>query len=203
MKVLEALQFLAKDNKVAAIVYRKPTEDAPTRRHIEPYELQYSQENLIALCWQLQPRCFDTPHSWRCFRIDRIVEVFDIQQTFAPRRAVTIHTGEAEQFVFNEKPVAEPMAKPTPIGGPAPGPVVNQYFEYIESALLDGKADVSEREAAHELARRLSIEQIRAVHAQLYMNILRECLIDAKIDFAEEEYLRKVRRSLKSLGWEP
>lgn len=212
MTTVEALAKLAESQHVAVIDYRKPGEEVPTRRWVEPYHMQYNNADLIVLCWQLKPEVTDQPHCWRNFRVDRIAAVYDSTKGFDPRREITIHTGEVTRFTMHD-PVTgtEPPAEPPPTRAreakdrATPGTLaaVNRYFGFLEAALMDGKVNVDEKETAHVYASHLSLDQLRAAHAQVYANILREVLTDGTIDFKEEEYLRKCRRALKALGWEP
>src|SRR4051812_2142931 len=101
MGALDNLVALARCQRMAVVDYKKPFDAEVTRRIVEPYQLLYSGENLMALCWQIDPEVTDR-QCWRHFRIDRIASVYDSQREFRPRADITIGSGYMEQYEFRE-----------------------------------------------------------------------------------------------------
>lgn len=184
--MIEAICHLGNARRCAAISYIKQTGEY-SERVIEPYTFQRSGPNLMILSFQVDPAIVDDT-SWRNFRIDRINRLSDAGCAFAPRRAVDLSPDHAREFSMDYEP-----------GGPLA--TMNEYMIFIGSALLDGKFTNAERGQAASLASRLSPNQVRAVHAQAMKDALQECLLDGEISEVEAEYLSKVRRFLKRVGW--
>ena len=189
MDNLETIQHLAASQRLAVIEYQKPNDPQLTRRCVEPYRLQYTDSAVMALCWQVEPDTMSRT-CWRNFRVDRMRSVQDGGRTFVPRVPITIHTGEAQAFSFGDR-VQGSLSS------------VNVYFQFLEQAMLDSKIKSDELARAKELGRVLSVDQVRAVHGQIFANILREVLIDGEIDDSETVYLVSVRKMLKKLGYAP
>lgn len=187
MDHLSALQQLGESQRLAVIDYQKPGALELTRRWVEPYQLQHTDSALMVLCWQVDPQTMERT-SWRNFRIDRMRGVWDGGRVFVPRMPVTLHHGESRAFRFGHQ--GELSA-------------VNDYFQFLETAMLDGKISQRELGRAEELGRLLSVDQVRAVHAQIFAGILREVLIDGMLDDREAAYLVTVRKMLKKLGYSP
>jgi hypothetical protein len=59
--------------------------------------------------------------------------------------------------------------------------------------IADGKVSARDRERAELMGSRLSPNQMRAVHAQLFRDALQECLINGEITVAKAVYLAKLR----------
>jgi predicted DNA-binding transcriptional regulator YafY len=187
--VLEAMIYMAKSRHIAVIDYQKPGEETPTRRWVEPYQLQYTDQSLMVMCWQVNPEVYDRA-AWRNFRTDRIRRVLDSGKPYEPRTTISMVEGEMQKFSIGYEPDASASA-------------VKQYSSFVESALLDGRITDDELERAMTMARGLTVDQVRATHARVFFNVLRECLVDGDISVAEEQYLGKVRRALNKLGWAP
>lgn len=186
---LNLIVDLAREHKVIGIVYRKPGEMGSTDRRCEPYRLQESGGNLMVLCWQLNPEIPDIA-KWRNFRLDRIESITDSGATFDPRCEVTICEGEVHAFQWGHEPART-------LGPPV------RYARLIESLMLDNRLTAAEMEQAIALQVDISRDELRGIHAQVFTNVLQEVLKDCAVSDDEEEYLAKVRRMLKKLGWAP
>ncbi|MCX5654813.1 MAG: WYL domain-containing protein [Planctomycetota bacterium] len=186
---LDVLVDLAEHRRTAQLVYQKPGEPSATERLVEPYRLEATANAEMVLCWQLLPKVEDRL-PWRHFRIDRIVSVIDGGSTFEPRTPITLHAGEVTEFQWGHQAL---------IGiGPR-----QEYFKFIESAMMDGIFDEQELREAARLGDGLSTEERRGVHAQVFVNALQEVLADGEISQTEAAYIAAVREALQSLGWAP
>jgi len=77
------------------------------------------------------------------------------------------------------------------------------YFQQIETAMLDGKVTDEEMQLARSLGDRVEIHQRKAAHARVFASVLHEVLQDGRISHREELYLQNVRAFLEKLGWAP
>jgi len=106
------------------------------------------------------------------------------------RRSNARRSGEAAEFTWGHNAL---------IGiGPR-----QEYFEFIESAMLDGIFDERELREAARLGEAISMVERRGVHAQVFVNALQEVLSDGEVSHAEATYIASVREALHSLGWAP
>jgi hypothetical protein len=134
----------------------------------------------------VRPEC--DGEGWRTFRIDRILAVGDAGCHYTPRRAVQL--SQAREFVSDYEPTGSLS-------------VVNEYCQQLWNAVADGRLVADERDDLSAIAEKLSATQVRAVHAQVFRDALQECLVDGELSEGEVDYLAKVRRLLKRLGWAP
>lgn len=186
---LDVLVELGEHRRTARLVYQKPGEPSVTEQLVEPYRLEATANAEMVLCWQLLPKIEDRL-PWRHFRIDRIVSVIDGGSTFEPRTPITLHTGEVTDFQWGHQAL---------VGiGPR-----QEYFQFIENAMLDGIFDEQELREAARRGEALSIQQRRGVHAQVFANTLQEVLADGEVSQTEAAYIGAVRDALQSLGWAP
>ncbi|HYD02135.1 MAG TPA: WYL domain-containing protein [Phycisphaerales bacterium] len=189
---VEKLQALGGSKTTAHIVYQKPGDGWKTDREIEPYSLTYNARgDLILLSWQRDPR-LEHP-AWRNFRLDRIRSVKAGSKKFNPRTAITIHTGEVTEFVFG----VDPNVRESPVSPE------ERYYKAVESSIADGRVDAAEAAQLKRLRGELTMQQLRALHAQLYASELTEAAIDGRITASEERHLAQVARLLAALGWCP
>jgi len=189
---VKSLAQLASQCTTAKIIYKKVGEDWHSDRLVEPYSLSHSGDNLIVLTWQLDPELDGA--AWRNFRVDRITRVSSGGKLFTPRTPVTLHLGEVSQFIFDRDP--EPAA-------PSKASPAELYFKFVEAALLDAKLTESELQEAKKLSSRLNPQRLKAIHAQIYANLINELCMDGLLSPPEEEMLRNMRLFLGELGWSP
>ncbi len=78
-----------------------------------------------------------------------------------------------------------------------------KYARHIDSVLLDGKITDAELEQAMKYAKMLSADELKLVHAKVYIGVLREVTLDGTVNEAEEAYMASVRIFLTGLGWCP
>jgi len=187
--VLAEIVRFAESRRLTCIAYQKPGEWSDTQRFVEPYRLQESTASLMVQCWQVDPAIEDRC-KWRNFRIDRISSVCDGGRTFEPRIPITLGTGEVTAFEWGHEPAV--------ILGPAA-----EYFNFVESAMLDGLVTADEFAKAQELGGRVSMDERRGAHARVFANVLQEVLQDSAVSDKEAAYLAKVRAFLSRLGWAP
>lgn len=180
---------LAGARRVVCLAYQKPGEWSDTRRFVEPYRLQESTASLMVQCWQLDPTIEDRC-KWRNFRIDRITSVGDGGRAFEPRIPITLGAGEVTAFAWGHEPAVTQGA-------------AAEYFNFLESSLLDGLVSQDELERARALGARVEPDERRGVHARVFANVLQEVLQDAAVSDREAQYLAGVRSFLATLGWAP
>src|SRR3954469_20210819 len=120
---------------------------------VEPYRLHRSAAGPVLHAWQLSPPAEDRANGWRGFRLDPITHAADGGRTFRPRGPVTLAQDAAAP------------ARPAPVtpGQPASTfhawgerPVAamgdaEDYFQQIETAMLDGKVTDEEMQLARSL----------------------------------------------------
>lgn len=189
MGLLAGIISLAAKERIVIVDYMPRNSEEQTRRWIEPYQLQLYEEAEMVLCWQVKPETGER-QSWRTFRVDRMVAVYDSGETFKPRMDITIGSGYAPAYEWGDD-------------RPASLSAVNRYFTAIELAMRDGKIDIADANELYDLGRVLSRAQLGGAHAQTFANVLRDCLRDGEISEAERIHLMKVRRMLTRLGWAP
>lgn len=203
-EAVKNLVELASRSRLACVVYKKPAENPTPRRYVEPYKFLESSENLLVRCYQVrvEGRKKDDAEGWRSFRLDRFISVSDGGENFSPRGTVSLHRGEVFQYIFNHDKLREPVprnikkkleVKMTP----------RKYARHIDSVLLDGKITDAELEQAMKYAKMLSADELKLVHAKVYIGVLREVTLDGTVNEAEEAYMASVRIFLTGLGWCP
>ena len=196
---LEQIAALAEAHKMARLTYRRPGEAADADYVVEPYRLQRTASGLAVHCWQVSPPP-EGRDGWRDFRLDRVAVVADAGRTFTPRapvhfaRPAAAHAGghaphEAFHGWGDQKIEAMSAA--------------DDYFRYVEDAMLDAKVTPEEMELARSLGDRVEPHERKAVHARVFANVLNEVVQDSRISHREELYLRSVRDFLEQLGWAP
>lgn len=208
---LEQLWKLAHARRVARVTYKRPGEPAPHDYLVEPYRLQRTAGGPAVHAWQLSPPPQAGSDGWRDFRLDRVTLVADGGRAFQPRMPVTL-----PQEVGAAAPRPDPIGGAPPITGRAAEsfdawgerPVARMgaaedYFRYLEDAMLDAKVTPDEMTLARSLGDRVEPHERKAVHARVYANVLHEVVQDARISHREEIYLRTVREFLEKLGWAP
>ena len=195
---LEQVARLAEARRVVRLGYNPPGEDGPRERLVEPYRLQRTAGGPAVHSWE-RSSSDGRPDGWRDFRLDRITSVADAGQSFQPRMPVTLgqEIGGAAQgpgaegfHGWGERPIA------------AMGPA-EDYFRYLEDAMLDAKVTPGEMALARSLGDRVDPHERKAIHARVYANILYEVIQDSKISHREDLYLQTVRKFLEQLGWAP
>jgi hypothetical protein len=217
---LKQIAALAQSRRVARLTYKRPGEFTPHDYLVEPYRLQRTPGGLAVHAWQLSPPPQAGRDGWRDFRLDRITLVADGGQAFQPRMPLTLPQEAGGPAPAAGHPAVP--APPNPVGGPAPitgrspeafhewgerpvakmGPA-EDYFRYLEDAMLDAKVTPEEMTLARSLGDRVEPHERKAVHARVYANVLHEVVQDARISHREEIYLRTVRDFLEKLGWAP
>ena len=95
------LDFFVRSARLGQTVlmsYQRPDDEEPTWRDVEPYDIvgTRGEEPTAVRCWQIRPEITDEP-AWRCFRLDRIKQVFE-GGPFSPRRRQTLLTGKMTRF---------------------------------------------------------------------------------------------------------
>ena len=211
MDALNEITRLARDRRVVRLGYKRAGETAPTEFLVEPYRLHDAATGPAVQCWQLSP----APEGrlpWRDFRVDRITSVADAGQSFQPRMPVTLvqevsaGAADATAAALKKAPGHQPPAEAFHSWGDRPiaamGPA-EDYFRYLEDAMLDAKVTQGEMGLARSLGDRVEPHERKAVHARVYANILHEVLQDSRISHREELYLQTVRKFLEQLGWAP
>lgn len=184
-RIGQYIRDMGEQNRCVRIDYTRYDGDSSVRV-VEPYQFLHHNGNLMVCCWQVDPD--NGGDNWRNFRIDRMNGVDDGGSHYTPRRSVQLRT--ASEFGMDVEPTGSLVT-------------VNNYYQHIWNAMADGKLVNNEKEFAASVATGLSPNQVRAVHAQIFRDVLQECLLDGEIDWRESEHLAKVRRFLKKLGWAP
>ncbi|HSH96637.1 MAG TPA: WYL domain-containing protein [Roseimicrobium sp.] len=196
---------LASRRRLIALEYEKPWEDTTTRRVVEPYQLQQSSDNLMLLCWQIDPPMSEQ-EAWRHFRLDRIVDLGDGGSEFEPRTPITICSGEVHEFVMGRTPTSSESPAPPP-----PDPLsiaglslpTRQYLVCLRNIIADKLVTPAEMERAKARRAACTDAEIKTAHAKLFSEALAEALMDGELSGSEECYLRRVRGLLKLLGYAP
>ena len=190
---------LAAAGRAVRIGYRRPGTQVPGEYVIEPYRLHRFASGPVVHAWQLSP-VPDGPSPWRDFRVDRIDTAVDAERPFEPRIPVTLPTDVGGPPV--ELPAIPPVARWSDRPIEAAGPD-EDYFRYLETAMLDGKVTTDETSLATELGDRVDPSHRKSVHARIYAAVLHEVVADGRISHREEIYLQQVREFLARLGWAP
>jgi len=208
---IEHIAKLAEARRVVRLGYNPPGEDGPRERLVEPYRLQRTAGGPAVHSWE-RSSSDGRPDGWRDFRLDRITSVADAGQSFQPRMPVTLvqevsaGAADATAAALKKAPGHQPPAEAFHSWGDRPiaamGPA-EDYFRYLEDAMLDAKVTPGEMGLARSLGDRVEPHERKAVHARVYANILHEVLQDSRISHREELYLQTVRKFLEQLGWAP
>jgi WYL domain len=195
MDAMGEVTRLADAGRVVRLGYRRPGDATAAEYLVEPYRLQRTASGPAVHAWQLSPAPEGRADGWRDFRLDRITSVADAGKTFAPRMAVTLsHDAAAKPgtsfSAWSDRTIA-PMGR------------AEEYFQQLETAMLDGKVTPDEMSLAQGLRDRVEVHERKAVHARVFASVLHEVLQDGRISHREELYLRNVREFLDRLGWAP
>ena len=197
MDVLPEIKRLAGAGRVVRLGYRRPGDGSPAEFVVEPYRVLRSPAGRVIHAWQLEPPPEGRNNGWRDFRVDRITRVADGGRAFEPRAPVTLAHDAPEApaagsafHAWGERPIA------------AMGDA-EDYFQQLETAMLDGNVTDEELALAESMRDRVEIHQRKAVHARVFASVLHEVLQDARITHREELYLQNVRKFLDRLGWAP
>lgn len=182
-KIVKTLIDITKQYHVASIRYQKATLDQnPHWRLIEAYSLTQGKQDYLLRAYQI-----DAEEGWRFFMLHKIIEIRDHGSVFTPRRKITIIDG----IVSN---VYEPYE--------AWDKHVQKYRDLVLNALADRYLSVYERKQIIEFQNKynLSIQQIRSVHASIFLNCLTHLLSDGLVNDEEEKEINLVNQYLKDCG---
>jgi len=181
---LRRLIKLAKRQKTVALTYRKGvTNDTAHERTVEPYNFVQGKQDVMVYCYQVAPK-----EGWRFFMLHRIESVKDAGFAYEPRRPVTLPTGEIEQRYQQSPDWSDPK---------------QMYRDLVSDGLADWK--LTEKEAIEIIELRakhkLSLADIRFVHASLYHRCLGAVVEDGFLTNTEVRQIRYLHKMLGKLGW--
>lgn len=165
----EQIAALAAERKLVRIRYRRPGETDAGEYVVEPYRLQRTGAGLALHAWQVSPAPEGRGDGWRDFRLDRVADVADAGGTFVPRMPVELgHDSRPQQ-------PGRPAAPAPAFHGWGDQPIAamgaaEDYFRYVEDAMLDAKVTPEELALARSLGDRVEPHERKAVHARVYAN---------------------------------
>ena len=191
MNQIAQLAALADQRRLARVLYRRPLEDQPCARVVEPYQLLEENNHYLLHCWQVAPEP-PGPTGWRTLRIDRITHVADGGASFVPRCVITLRPAMACTLDIDAPAADEGSSAPS-----------DRYAAYLEQTFLNRRFDSTELEQARALAAGLLPSELRTVHGRVFASVAQEILLDQEFGPRSPDYLGDVRNYLCTLGWSP
>ena len=181
---LKKLVEAASRRHLAELFYRKGvTRSALPVRLVEPYNLTQGKQDAMVRCFQRRPQ-----EGWRFFMIHKLDRVSDTGISFTPRAKITLPTGEIQQEY--EENSAWTWA-------------LKQYRDLVGDALADGVVTREEWAQIKQfrMKNKITIEQVRFVHATIFHRCLGAVLDDDLVDDDERAQIRFLHKVLSRLGW--
>lgn len=174
----------------AVVFYRKGvTKETIRPRLVEPYCFSVGKQDMMVKCFQLQHGESTDESGWRFFMAHKIEEVRPTSVKFRPRTKITLPEGGVDEIFTPDPSWGIPGRK--------------DYRDYVGDALADGVVDAGERFDIEGIKQRykLSIDDVRFVHASIYHRCLGAVLDDGFVTPVEIDQIRFLHQTMRNLGW--